>query len=189
MESGGRPHLLKGSFPFGILLDNDLMKMVTVNELPAQWVEIEHQIRDGETFLVLNHGLPAARILPPEPQQVFLWDDHPATAAQGRNRTSRATVRHDRDGRWQVSRRSRRTGLFLSTTATVPGRGSRAFLFVEGTEPSEKVGRIEDRDPPVSAQSQHMFFIPADNQIGRGGEGAFQNHLIAGIGRGSGCRF
>jgi prevent-host-death family protein len=77
-----------------------LVKTVTVKELKAQWAEIEARTRDGESFLVLNHGRPAARILPPEPQQVLVWDDHLATAAQGRSRTAQETVRHDRDGRW-----------------------------------------------------------------------------------------
>lgn len=76
------------------------MKTISVRELKAHWSEIELQLKQGETFEVLNRGRPAARILPATPRQVLKWEDHLATAAPGRGRTAEETVRADREGRW-----------------------------------------------------------------------------------------
>ena len=52
------------------------MKTVSVRELKAHWSEIENQVRGGTSFLVLNRGKPAARIVPAAPREVLAWDDH-----------------------------------------------------------------------------------------------------------------
>ena len=77
------------------------MKTVSVRELKAHWSEIENQVRGGTSFLVLNRGKPAARIVPAAPREVLAWDDHLATAVTtGRGHSAEDTVRADRDGRW-----------------------------------------------------------------------------------------
>jgi prevent-host-death family protein len=76
------------------------MKSITVREMKARWAEVEAQVRQGETFEVLNRGRPAARIIPAQPRRLIKWDDHLATAIPGRGRTVEETVRADREGRW-----------------------------------------------------------------------------------------
>lgn len=76
------------------------MKTITVREMKAHWAEVEAQVRDGETFVVLNRGRPTVRITPAGPRSVLKWDDHLATAAEGRGRSAEETIREDRDGRW-----------------------------------------------------------------------------------------
>ena len=76
------------------------MKSITVREMKAHWAEVESQIRDGETFEVLNRGKPTVRIVPAKPRQVLKWDDHLATAADGKGRDAESIVRSDRDERW-----------------------------------------------------------------------------------------
>jgi len=76
------------------------MKTITVREMKAHWAEVEEQVRNGETFEVLNRGKPTVRILPAKPREVLKWDDHLTTAAKGRGRSAEETVRADRDGRW-----------------------------------------------------------------------------------------
>lgn len=68
--------------------------------MKAQWAEVEAQVRDGETFEVVNRGKPTVRIVPAKPRRVLKWDDHLATAAPAKGRSSEETVRADRDGRW-----------------------------------------------------------------------------------------
>ncbi len=75
------------------------MKRISVRELKAHWSRIEKQVRDGETFEVLNHGRPAALIVPPQPRPVAAWDDHLATAVQPRGVPSEQLVELDRGGR------------------------------------------------------------------------------------------
>jgi len=76
------------------------MKSITVREMKAHWAEVEAQIRDGESFEVLNRGRPTVHITPAKPRKVLKWDDHLATAAPSRGKSAEATVRADREGRW-----------------------------------------------------------------------------------------
>jgi prevent-host-death family protein len=76
------------------------MKTITVKEMKAHWATVEAQVRDGETFEVVNRGKPTVHLLPAKPRPVLKWDDHLATAAEGRGRQAEETVRADRDGRW-----------------------------------------------------------------------------------------
>lgn len=76
------------------------MKTISVRELKAHWADVERQVREGETFEVLNRGKPAAMIVAPRPRRVVRWDDHLATAITIDGRSSEDTLRDDRDGRW-----------------------------------------------------------------------------------------
>ncbi len=76
------------------------MKTITVREMKAHWSEVEAQVRDGQTFEVVNRGRPTVRIIPAAPRRVLKWDNHLATAIPGAGRTAEETVRADRDGRW-----------------------------------------------------------------------------------------
>lgn len=76
------------------------MKTITVREMKAHWSEVEAQVRDGETFEVLNRGKPTVRILPAMPRSVLKWDDHLASAVKGRGRPVVEVIRKDRDQRW-----------------------------------------------------------------------------------------
>jgi antitoxin (DNA-binding transcriptional repressor) of toxin-antitoxin stability system len=76
------------------------MKTISVREMKAQWATVEAQVRDGETFEVLNRGRPAALIVPPTPRRILKWDDHLATALPAGVRSTEETVRQDRDHRW-----------------------------------------------------------------------------------------
>ena len=73
------------------------MKTISVRDLKAHWADVERQLSLGETFEVLNRGRPAALIIPPRAREVFRWDDHLASAADGRGHTAEETVREDRD--------------------------------------------------------------------------------------------
>jgi len=77
-----------------------MMKTITVRELKAHWAAVEAQVRNGETFEVLNRGKPAARIIPAGPRGVLQWEDHLATALPGRGRSVEQAVGEDRDQRW-----------------------------------------------------------------------------------------
>ena len=76
------------------------MKTISVREMKAHWAEVERQVRNGETFEVLNRGRPAAMIVPPRPRRVLRWDDHLATAVRSKGSSSQETVKKDREGRW-----------------------------------------------------------------------------------------
>ncbi len=76
------------------------MKTISVRDLKAHWSEVEQQVRNGETFEVLNRGRPAAMIVPPRPRPVVAWDDHLATAVTAAGRSAEQTVDFDREGRW-----------------------------------------------------------------------------------------
>ena len=79
------------------------IKTVSIREMKAHWSEIEGQVREGASFLVLNRGKPAARIVPAAPREVLVWDDHLATAItadRGPSASAEETVRADREGRW-----------------------------------------------------------------------------------------
>ena len=76
------------------------MKTITVREMKAHWAEVESQVRDGESFEVINRGRPTVHIISAKPRKILKWDGHLATAAPSKGRTAEETVRADRDGRW-----------------------------------------------------------------------------------------
>jgi prevent-host-death family protein len=76
------------------------MKTISVREMKAHWSEIEAQVRNGETFEVVNRGRPTVRIVPAAPRPVLVWDDHLATAISRPGRSAEETVNTDREGRW-----------------------------------------------------------------------------------------
>lgn len=77
-----------------------VMKTISVREMKAHWSEVESQVRDGETFEVVNRGKPTVRILPATPRKILKWDDHLLTAAKSKGLKAEQAVREDRDGRW-----------------------------------------------------------------------------------------
>lgn len=76
------------------------MKTITVREMKAHWSEVEAQVRNGETFEVINRGRPTVRIVPVAPRPVAVWDNHLSTAIPGSGRSAEETVAADREGRW-----------------------------------------------------------------------------------------
>ncbi len=76
------------------------MKTITVREMKAHWSAVEAQVRDGETFEVVNRGKPTVRIVAAAPLRVLVWDDHLATAISAAGRSAEETVAADREGRW-----------------------------------------------------------------------------------------
>ena len=76
------------------------MKTITVRELKAHWSAVEAQVRNGETFEVLNRGKPAARIVPAPPRRIVQWDDHLASALAVGGKSAEETVQEDRNHRW-----------------------------------------------------------------------------------------
>lgn len=78
----------------------NIKKTISVSDLKAHWSEVERQVVDGEVFEVLNRGRPAARIVPPAPRPVAVWDDHLATAIDSEGRSAEETLAADREGRW-----------------------------------------------------------------------------------------
>lgn len=76
------------------------MKTISVREMKAHWAEVERQVRDGDTFEVLNRGRPSVRIVPARARQVLKWDDHLATALPTKGKTGEEAVRADREARW-----------------------------------------------------------------------------------------
>ena len=77
-----------------------IRKTISVRELKAHWSDIERQVAEGDEFEVLNHGRPAARIVPSSPRPVAIWENHLATALETTGRSAEDTVNADRDGRW-----------------------------------------------------------------------------------------
>lgn len=75
------------------------MKSITVREMKAHWAAVESQVRDGETFEVLNRGKPTVRIVPAKPAPVLAWEDHLLTAAPGVGALTEDLVAEDRGGR------------------------------------------------------------------------------------------
>lgn len=76
------------------------MKTITVREMKAHWSEVETQVRNGETFEVINRGRPTVRIVSATPRRILVWDDHLATAIPASGRSAEETVATDREGRW-----------------------------------------------------------------------------------------
>lgn len=76
------------------------MKTISVREMKANWAEVEAQVKDGETFEVVNRGKPTVHILPAKPRSVFKWENHLLTAAKCAGRSSEDAIREDRDSRW-----------------------------------------------------------------------------------------
>lgn len=81
-------------------MDYRVMKTISVRDMKAHWSDIEAQVRNGETFEVLNHGKPSVRIVPIGPKPVSVWDDHLATALPATGKNSEDTIKADREGRW-----------------------------------------------------------------------------------------
>lgn len=76
------------------------MKTITVREMKAHWSEVETQVRNGETFEVINRGRPTVHIVPVAPRRILVWDDHLATAIPAAGHSAEETVAADREGRW-----------------------------------------------------------------------------------------
>ncbi|MCF3651608.1 type II toxin-antitoxin system Phd/YefM family antitoxin [Synoicihabitans lomoniglobus] len=76
------------------------MKTITVREMKAHWSTIESQVRDGETFEVVNRGKPTVHIGPATPRRILKWDDHLASAVPVSGRSVATTIEADREGRW-----------------------------------------------------------------------------------------
>jgi prevent-host-death family protein len=76
------------------------MKTISVREMKARWSEVEAQVRDGETFEVINRGRPTVRIVPAAPRRIPVWEDHLATAIPASGRSAEETIAVDREGRW-----------------------------------------------------------------------------------------
>ena len=81
-------------------MNTQAMKIITVREMKARWSEVEAQVRDGETFEVINRGRPTVRIVPATPRRILRWEDHLATAIPSSGRSAEETVAADREGRW-----------------------------------------------------------------------------------------
>ncbi len=76
------------------------MKTITVREMKAHWAAVEAQVREGETFEVLNRGKPTVRIGPAKPREVLQWENHLSTAAEGKGLLAQELVAEDRGERW-----------------------------------------------------------------------------------------
>lgn len=76
------------------------MKTITVREMKAHWSEVETQVRNGETFEVINRGRPTVHIVPAAPRRILVWDDHLATAIPAAGHSAEETVAADREDRW-----------------------------------------------------------------------------------------
>lgn len=76
------------------------MKTISVREMKARWAEVEAQVRDGETFEVINRGRPTVRIVPAEPRRILAWENHLDTAIPAAGRSAEETVATDREDRW-----------------------------------------------------------------------------------------
>jgi antitoxin (DNA-binding transcriptional repressor) of toxin-antitoxin stability system len=73
------------------------MKTITVKDLKANWAQIEAQIKNGETFEVLNRGKVAAHVVPAAPRQVLQWPNHLSTAHENAGRKGSDIVRDHRE--------------------------------------------------------------------------------------------
>ena len=76
------------------------MKTISDREMKPHWSEIEAQVRQGETFEILNRGRPTVHIIPASPRRILAWEDHLATAIPNAGRSADETVAADREGRW-----------------------------------------------------------------------------------------
>ncbi len=77
------------------------MNTISVRDMKAHWSQVEERVRRGEEFIVLNRGVPAARIGPARPSEIVFWEDHLATAVRPQpGISSEESLRLDRDGRW-----------------------------------------------------------------------------------------
>lgn len=80
--------------------DLAVMKTISVREMKANWSAVEAQVREGETFEVVNRGRPSVRISPALPRKILVWEDHLETAIPDAGRSAEQTVAADREGRW-----------------------------------------------------------------------------------------
>lgn len=76
------------------------MKTISVREMKANWSAVEAQVREGETFEVVNRGRPSVRISPALPRKILVWEDHLEAAIPNAGRSAEETVAADREGRW-----------------------------------------------------------------------------------------
>jgi len=76
------------------------MKKISVREMKAQWAEVERQVKNGETFEVLNHGKPSVLIVPARPHKIIKWDNHLETAIPNKGKSGADIIIKDREGRW-----------------------------------------------------------------------------------------
>jgi antitoxin (DNA-binding transcriptional repressor) of toxin-antitoxin stability system len=76
------------------------MKTISVREMKANWSAVEAQVREGETFEVVNRGRPSVRISPALPRKILVWGDHLETAISNAGRPAEETIAADREGRW-----------------------------------------------------------------------------------------
>ena len=83
-----------------VLDDSYRMKTISVREMKAHWASVERQVREGETFEVLNRGKPAVHIVPARPRRLVKWDSHLDTAISASGHSAEETVSADREGRW-----------------------------------------------------------------------------------------
>ena len=77
-----------------------VMKTISVREMKANWSAVEAQVREGETFEVVNRGRPSVRISPALPRKILVWEDHLETAIPNAGRPAEETIAADREGRW-----------------------------------------------------------------------------------------
>jgi len=77
-----------------------VMKTISVREMKANWSAVEAQVREGETFEVVNRGRPSVRISPALPRKILVWENHLETAIPNAGRPAEETVAADREGRW-----------------------------------------------------------------------------------------
>jgi antitoxin (DNA-binding transcriptional repressor) of toxin-antitoxin stability system len=77
------------------------MKTISVTEMKTHWSQVESDVLEGATLLVMNHGRPAAQISPPGKMAAILeWEDHLSSAIPNRGESVVETLRADREGRW-----------------------------------------------------------------------------------------
>ncbi len=49
---------------------------IAVEEIVANWSDIEAKVKNGESFEILNRGQMAAHLVPATPRKVLVWPDH-----------------------------------------------------------------------------------------------------------------
>jgi antitoxin (DNA-binding transcriptional repressor) of toxin-antitoxin stability system len=76
------------------------MKSISVREMKAHWSAIEASIMNGNTIEVTNRGKTTARLEPPRPKKVTLWDDHLETAIECKGKSGSDTILESRGSRW-----------------------------------------------------------------------------------------
>jgi len=62
--------------------------------------KIESMVKQGQEFIVLNHGKPAARIISTEPRKVLVWPDHLKTALRVPGKNASDVIIDERNSGW-----------------------------------------------------------------------------------------